>query len=86
MCKIPVRVVPNSSRTSIISFIDGVLKVKVMEPPEDGRANRAVIRLLSKKVGIKSIKLCFGEHSRDKVVDFGDDVQEETIISKLFQK
>ena len=86
MCKIPVRVVPNSSRTSIVSFIDGVLKVKVMEPPEDGRANRAVVRLLSKKVGIKSIKLCFGEHSRDKVVDFGDDVQEETIISKLFQK
>lgn len=86
MCKILVRVVPNSSRTSIVSFIDGVLKVKVMEPPEDGRANRAVIRFLSKKVGIKSIKLCSGEHSRDKVVDFGDDVQEETIISKLFQK
>ena len=86
MCKIPVRVVPNSSRTSIVSFIDGVLKVKVMEPPEDGRANRAVIKLLSKKTGIKSIKLCFGEHSRDKVVDFGDDVQEETIISRLFQK
>ena len=86
MCKILVRVVPNSSRTSIISFIDGVLKVKVMEPPEDGRANRAVIRFLSKKVGIKSIKLCSGEHSRDKVVEFGDDVQEETIISKLFQK
>ena len=57
MCKIPVRVVPNSSRTSIISFIDGVLKVKVMEPPEDGRANRAVIKLLSKKIGIKNIKL-----------------------------
>ena len=86
MCKIPVRVVPNSSRTSIISFIDGVLKVTVMEPPEDGRANRAVVRWLSKKVGIKSIKLCFGEHSRDKIIDFGDDVQEETIISKLFQK
>ena len=86
MCKIPVRVVPNSSRTSIISFIDGVLKVKVMEPPEDGRANRAVIRLLSKKTGIKSIKLCSGEYSRDKIIDFGDDVQEETVISKLFQK
>ena len=86
MCKIPVRVVPNSSRTSVVSFIDGVLKVKVMEPPEDGRANRAVIRLLSKKVGIKGIKLCSGEHSRDKVLDFGDDVQEETVISKLFQK
>lgn len=86
MCKIPVRVVPNSSRTSIISFIDGVLKVKVMEPPEDGRANRAVIKSLSKKIGIKNIKLCSGEHSRDKIIDFGDDVQEETVISKLFQK
>jgi uncharacterized protein len=42
-----VKVVPNSSRTQVAGILGDALKIKVAQPPEDGRANRAVIELLA---------------------------------------
>jgi uncharacterized protein len=42
-----VKVVPNSSRTQIAGILGDALKIKVAQPPEAGRANRAVIELLA---------------------------------------
>ena len=48
-----VKVVPNSSRSSIVGLIDDMVKVKVAEPAEKGKANKGVVRLLAKSLGVK---------------------------------
>ena len=44
------------------------LKVRITAPPEKGKANEAIIRLLAKKLGLKksAIRVISGEASRDK--------------------
>ena len=47
-----VKVVPNSSREMIAGLLGDMLKVKVAQPPEDGKANHAVELLLARTLGI----------------------------------
>jgi uncharacterized protein len=47
-----VKVVPNSSRTQLAGTLGDALKIKIAQPPEDGRANRAVIELLAETLAI----------------------------------
>lgn len=53
LVEIAVKVVPNASRTEVVGFRDGVLKVRVSAPPEAGKANRAVEELLASALGLK---------------------------------
>lgn len=46
-----VIVVPNSSKDEIQINNDGSLKIKVREPPIEGRANEKMIKILSQKFG-----------------------------------
>ena len=48
-----VKVVPGSSRTCIAGFLGGMLKVKLAAPAEKGKANKALIELLSDSFGVK---------------------------------
>ena len=66
--EIPVRVTPKASRNAIKSE-DGALRVYVTTVPEDGKANAAVVKLLSKAVGVPKsrLELVRGHTSRDKV-------------------
>ena len=68
--KIQVRVKPNSKVEEVIRDDEGYL-VKVKEPPKEGRANRAVIRLLSEyfKVPRSSVKILSGLGSRNKIIE-----------------
>ncbi|MDR1595391.1 MAG: DUF167 domain-containing protein [Puniceicoccales bacterium] len=84
MCKIPVRVIANASRRGVISFCDGVLKIKVMAPADGGRANAEILEFLGKKLGAKNIFIVSGQRSRNKVIDFGDDFSLKFILDKLF--
>jgi uncharacterized protein YggU (UPF0235/DUF167 family) len=54
-----------------------------MEPPEGGRANGALLKLLRDKLGIKTIAIVGGETGRNKLVDFGDGVTPEWVIDRL---
>jgi uncharacterized protein (TIGR00251 family) len=81
-----VRVIPNSSYTGIVGLYDGILKIKIMEPPDESRANEALIKFLSQKLKIKTISIVSGAWVRNKVLDFGNDFTSEQILDKLFQK
>jgi len=47
------KIVPGSSKTAIAGLLNGALKIKIAAPPEHGKANRALIEFLAKKLGVK---------------------------------
>ena len=69
MSNIAIRVQPNSRREGILFSEDGILRVKVLASPINGKANFAVVSLLAKVVGVKRgrIRLIKGQRSKDKV-------------------
>jgi uncharacterized protein len=60
-----LHVVP-SAREDSIRFVDGVLKVKTREPPDKGKANKAVLKLLKPIFG--PCELVSGATSRNKTI------------------
>ncbi|MFC0279516.1 DUF167 domain-containing protein [Falsigemmobacter intermedius] len=69
--EIRLRVTPRGGRDAIEETADG-LKVRVSAPPEDGRANDAVRRLLAKAMGVAQTRLTLvrGATSREKCFRF----------------
>lgn len=65
--KVKLRVAPGARRPGIAGRYGDAWKVRVAEPPEDGRANEAVLRLVSAVLGGRA-ELVSGHTSRDKVV------------------
>lgn len=73
---ISVRVTPKASSNRIGGVQltltgEEQMKVYVTAPPEDGKANKAVLKLIAEyyKVPISKLKLIRGLKSRDKVIE-----------------
>jgi len=68
--RIEVRLKPRGSRDELAGIRDGVLQAKVTAPPVDGKANRALCKLIAKRLGVapSRVSVARGEKSRDKVV------------------
>lgn len=66
--EIAVRVTPRASRTAL-KVEDGVIRILVTVVPEDGKANKAVIEVLAKALGVAKTRLTLvrGATARDKV-------------------
>jgi uncharacterized protein (TIGR00251 family) len=69
-----VRAQPRAGSNAVGGVREGALIVRVTAPPEDGRANRAVCRVLAKAVGLPptSVVIERGESARDKLVRMRD--------------
>ncbi len=83
-----VKVTPNASKNQIVGWKEGVLQVKITATPEKGKANEAVIELLSKALGIakSSIRLVSGATSRLKrmeIVGLSELQIKEKILERL---
>jgi uncharacterized protein (TIGR00251 family) len=67
-CILPVRAQPAAKKTSVVGDYNGALKIAVTSPPENGRANDAVVEALRDSLGLKrsQISLIIGQTSRDK--------------------
>ena len=65
-----VRAQPGARKDEIAGERADSLKIRITAPPEKGRANEAIIRLLAKKLGLKksAISVVYGETSRDKKI------------------
>ena len=77
--KISVKVIPNAKQNEVVDDAFDllgarILKVKVNQPPEDGRANKAVIEILADyfKVKKSAIIIVTGETSRNKIIEIKD--------------
>ena len=67
-CVLSIKIVPNASSTEIVGWLGDALKIRVQAIPEDGKANKALIKFLSKqlKCDQKYIELESGEFSPQK--------------------
>jgi uncharacterized protein (TIGR00251 family) len=71
--KIRAKVIPNSKVAEVIKDGDGFL-VRVKEPAKEGKANRAVIKLLAEHFGVsqRQVVISSGFGSRNKVIEVLD--------------
>jgi uncharacterized protein (TIGR00251 family) len=67
---VSIRVVPRSTKEGVAGFEGGVVKIRLNAPPVEGKANEALVRFLSKAVGVprSRITLVTGERGRSKIV------------------
>ena len=73
--KLTIKVIPNAKKNEIVEDVvdslgQRILKIKVNQPPEDGKANKAVIEILAKYFAVKKsgVEIISGETSRNKIV------------------
>ena len=81
---IPVRVQPNARKSELVGFSDGAWQVKVSAPPVKGKANAALIALLSEvlSVGKSRLSIVKGHTRRNKVIAV-DGLSEAEVIKRL---
>ena len=76
--ELTVKVTPNAGDTSISLQGEGgpagILQVRVTATPENGKANAAVLKLLSKALGLPKTSLAIirGTNARTKVIAIPD--------------
>ncbi len=69
--KIFIKVYPNSKEEKITKKDDGGFSVRVKAPAQEGKANKAVVNILSKhfKVSKNSIIIKAGHSSKNKIIE-----------------
>ncbi len=72
--ELAIKVVPNASRSEIVGPLGDRLKVRVAAPPEAGKANRAVVRLLRDWLGVSAVEIVAGSGTPAKTVRVAGDV------------
>jgi len=69
--QIRVRLRPRAHRDELLGMRDGVLQARVTAPPVDGKANRALCKLIAKRLGVarSRVSVARGEKSREKLIE-----------------
>ena len=68
--EIALYVQPGARKTEVVGEFDGALKLRVLAPPVEGKANAAVLAFIAKRCGVSRsrISLIAGELNRHKRV------------------
>jgi uncharacterized protein len=68
--KLSLRVSPGARRGGVVGRQGGVWRIRVPAPPEAGRANDAVVRLLAETLDVprRDVEIVSGHSARDKIV------------------
>ena len=69
--RLRLRVSPGATRAGVVGRHGEGWKIRVAAPPEGGRANDAVVRLLADTLSVSrsSVTLVSGHGGRDKIVE-----------------
>ena len=67
--RINIKAKPNSNENKVEKIDDLNFVVSVKDPPVQGRANRAIVKMLSEYFHTPNIRIISGHISRNKVVE-----------------
>jgi uncharacterized protein (TIGR00251 family) len=69
--KISIQVRAGAHRDEVVGVLDGVVLLRVAAPAHEGRANRALCRLLAERlaIGPSRVVVVRGQRSRTKLVE-----------------
>jgi hypothetical protein len=82
--RLPVKVVPGSSKNCIVGWLGEALRVRVSAPPERGKANTAVERVIAEALSLPNdaVNIVKGTTSPWKIVEIAG-LAEPEIRSRL---
>jgi uncharacterized protein len=82
--RLAVRVRPRGGGDALLGISDGVLQARVSAAPVDGKANRALCKLIAKRAGVapSRVSVVRGEKSRDKLLQV-DGIDEAALLAAL---
>lgn len=69
--RINVKAEPNSDENKVERVDDFNFTVSVKDPPVQGRANRAIVKILSDYFHTPNVRIVSGHSSRRKIVEIG---------------
>jgi len=86
IARLPIKVVPGSSKNCIAGWLGETLRIRVIAPPERGKANIAVEKIIAEALGVSndSVNIVQGLTSARKVVEITG-MAESDIRSRLDQ-
>jgi uncharacterized protein (TIGR00251 family) len=69
--KLSIKVLPSSSKDCIAGWLSDTLKIKVKAPPEKGKANQSVIKVIENHLNLakNSIEITSGFTSSKKIIN-----------------
>jgi uncharacterized protein len=78
--RLRLRVSPGAVRSAVVGRHGGGWKVRVAAAPERGRANQALVELLSETLAVprSKVRVVSGASGRDKMVELAGIAPEET--------
>ncbi len=82
--RLSVHLTPRASREEIVGFQEDALRVRVTAPPARDRANRALERLLARRLDLRpsAVRVVSGHTVRQKVVEV-EGLEEAEVRSRL---
>jgi len=78
-CRLTIKAVPGSRMDSVDGVLGNAIKVRLKAPAVDGKANKALVRLLSRRLNLHSrnIHLVSGQASRLKIIEITGRTEDE---------
>ena len=82
--RLHVKVIPGASRDEVVGLMNQTLKVRVVAPPERGKANLAVVRLVANALDLplSAVRIVAGHASRVKIVEI-DGLEAGDLVDRL---
>ena len=82
---IEVKVIPSSGRQKFLLDKSGRLKCFLKSPPEKGKANEELIKLICQKLRLikDKVTILIGARARQKKIKIDDDVTWDQLLVKL---
>ena len=70
-CRLTIRAVPGARHDAVDGFLGEAIKIRLKAPAVDGKANRALLAFLAKRLRLRNrdLRLVTGETSRLKIIE-----------------
>ncbi|MDD5402311.1 MAG: DUF167 domain-containing protein [Dehalococcoidales bacterium] len=70
-CRLNLKVTPNARANQVTGVLDGIVGIKIKDPPTEGKANTELVNYLSNLLNIpkSAVTIIRGHTSRNKSVE-----------------